>query len=68
MNSDSFFWGAFLSLILCGIVGTYLCIQANFHGQRIQQRAAIEAGVAEWRIDPKTGESRFEFVKPGESK
>lgn len=27
---------------------------------------AIEAGAAEWRIDSKTGEKHFEFIKCGE--
>ena len=28
------------------------------------QDEAIEAGVAEWRINPKTGEKSFEWKKP----
>lgn len=29
-----------------------------------RQHSAIEAGVAEWRIDPKTGESAFHYLTP----
>jgi len=27
------------------------------------QESAIEAGVAEWRVDPKTGETEFVWIK-----
>jgi hypothetical protein len=31
------------------------------------RRQAIEAGVARWRADPKTGDLSFEWIKAGES-
>jgi hypothetical protein len=27
------------------------------------QKAAVEVGVAEWRVDPKTGETEFVWIK-----
>lgn len=37
-------------------------------GMAIDRKEAIEAGVAHWTIDEKTGEKQFEWIKPGESK
>lgn len=33
-------------------------------GNSIQRSIAVEAGAAEWRVDPKTGETRFVYLSP----
>lgn len=67
MNHDeqaAFGVGAFLA-----IAGMFVgaAIHVTFYGEtdagiRETQASAIEAGAAEWRIDPKTGEKQFTWL------
>jgi hypothetical protein len=36
-------------------------------GTTLERRAAIAAGVAEWQVDPRTGETSFHYRTKGES-
>jgi hypothetical protein len=63
----------FNSGVGCGFTGGFfvaaLAVGITLNAVRYyHQCAAIEAGVAEWRVDPKTGQTRFEYLKPAESK
>jgi hypothetical protein len=37
-------------------------------GTRVQRRAAVEAGVARYEVDPGTGETRFVYGRSGTMK
>jgi hypothetical protein len=39
----------------------------NIVGTRVQRQAAVEAGVARYEVDPRTGETRFVYGRSGES-
>ena len=45
-------YGAIFALGLCGGIGV---------GIRYERRQAVEAGVAEWRVDAKTAETSFHY-------
>ena len=57
---DNLLVGAF-ALVFGAMIG--LCI-----GSKMMQDRAIEANVAEWRIDGKTGEKEFVFLTKEEMK
>lgn len=42
---------------------TGFCLGGAFESSR-QMSKSIEAGVAQWTIDAKTGEKRFEYITP----
>lgn len=57
--------GAWLVVIMLVVVLPLFSAWCGYQkGRDRLQKESIEAGVAEWRIDPKTGEKRFEFIKP----
>lgn len=45
-------------LVLTGFICGYCASRIDF------KRHAIDANVAEWQIDPKTGEKTFQFLSP----
>ena len=61
-NSDAFMVGvlagALAAVVLCGIT-------ARFDNAK-KRDEAMRAGVAEWRIDPRTGETEFVYLTPQE--
>lgn len=58
MKGDDMPWPITAALV---VVATIVGLIA---GGRNEMRYAIEAGVAEWRINPKTGESTFHYLTP----
>lgn len=48
-------------MVSCLVVGLLVGMALGFSGSQV---AAIKAGVAEWRIDPKTGDKSFHYLKP----
>ena len=62
MDGETLAKSLFLVMIL-GFLGCAFAI-GWAAGTEGHQTKAIEAGVAEWRIDPKTGEKSFHFITP----
>ena len=64
MKSDMT-WGEFCFSVICcivfGAMGFAGCVSAT---EKTLRREAIEAGVARYETDPKTGETKFVFIKP----
>ncbi len=63
---DSFFWGVVFGSLMGGFSGglTHILIFGSTHvGEKKMQVSAIEAGVAEWTVDAKTGETAFTWKK-----
>ncbi|MFN4217436.1 MAG: hypothetical protein ACK4HQ_08570 [Brevinematales bacterium] len=52
----------FFIMIIVFLDGSFMVGWAA--GTEGHQKESIEAGVAEWRIDPKTGEKSFHFITP----
>jgi len=62
---DDMFYGllAVLGLmVLCAVVFVCRARSVRETPDTVRQ-SAIEAGVAEWRVDPKTGETEFVWIK-----
>lgn len=69
-NKEDFEHGLGIGFVIgLFIVGTVMLIVMGFACTRAEnniKRQAIEAGVAEYRIDKKTGVSEFIFIKHGD--
>ena len=61
MSEDRGWVAASLLLVFAVLVGTAIWIAGNTNGAAMVRSRAIEAGVAEWRVDPKTGATQFVF-------
>jgi hypothetical protein len=60
--------GLFVGLMLGFMLGVLCSFCAWGFDKDEARTAAIEAGVAEYRVDPKTGETSFVFLKPCEDR
>lgn len=56
----------FFMAVTATVAGTLGYGSGEIDGRDGVRAGAIEAGVAEWKIDPKTGERRFEWLTPAE--
>ena len=57
--TDGFIPGCFLGLF----AGAFICIYTGCTVNDANKRNAIEAGVAEYIVNPKTGETAFQYIK-----
>lgn len=53
-----------IPVVLCGVIAFVFCGIGCIYEYERQQREAIDAGVAEWTVDPKTGKTEFRYLKP----
>lgn len=66
MSRDEWFGLASLVLMTASIVLIWWAfwITGSEDGRDAVRASAIEAGVAHWTIDAKTGQRKFEWIKP----
>lgn len=64
MNSDMT-WGEFCFLLIFLIFFWIVGFSSGAHlAEKSTRREAIEAGVARYEVDAKTGKTQFVFIKP----
>jgi hypothetical protein len=57
-------WSLFVAVFVCLALGAYAgYIGGTYH----QRQAAVEAGVARYEVDPRTGETHFVYGRSGAS-
>lgn len=66
-EKDTFPWT--IPIIAVVVMGLFLFFNIGKDigkdiGKSLERQAAIEAGVANWIIDPKTGERKFKYKEP----
>jgi hypothetical protein len=67
MNRDSSVEAFFCGIIIGAIIMSFLIALLDLtlkDGRDEERAAAIEAGVAEYIVNPKTGETTFQYIKP----
>lgn len=59
-DEDRIALGVFFSMIAALLIGGMVGFYSGIHAER---KKSVEAGVGEWRVDPKTGETEFRYKR-----
>jgi hypothetical protein len=58
-------WSLIMAMFMFLAIGAF---SGYIVGTRVQRQAAVEAGVARYEVDPRTGETRFVYGRPATTK